>query len=101
MTPNNPAYVGPLAMQGVVNPVALQAPQQWSNNNFPAYDDMDLMATPDYANFAFDDPMSSPMFNRPIPMNSCMISSSYMDTKNDYEDISQFLNANAPEIAST
>ncbi|KAI9040483.1 Zn(II)2Cys6 transcription factor domain-containing protein [Aspergillus affinis] len=98
MTPNNPAFVAPLAMQGVVNPVALQAPQQW-NNNFGGFDEMDLMATPDYSNFSFDD-MSSPMFNRQIPMN-CMVPSSYMDTKNDYEDISQFLNANAPEIAST
>ncbi|THC91420.1 hypothetical protein EYZ11_009111 [Aspergillus tanneri] len=100
MTPTNPAFVTPLAMQGVVNPVALQAPHQWANNNFGAFEDMDLMTTADYTNMSFEDPISSPMFNRQIPMN-CMISSSYLDPKNDYEDISQFLNANVPEIAST
>ncbi|KAF7590787.1 hypothetical protein BBP40_002355 [Aspergillus hancockii] len=94
---NSPNFIPPLAMHGdVVNPIALQSPQQWPNsiNNF---DDMDLMTTADYTNLSFDDSISSPMFNRQIPIN-CM---SYMDTKNDYEDISQFLNANPPEIAST
>ncbi|KAB8076719.1 hypothetical protein BDV29DRAFT_169639 [Aspergillus leporis] len=97
MVSNTPNFIPPLAMHGdVVNPIALQSPQQWPNG-LSNFDDMDLMTTADYTNLSFDDSISSPMFNRQIPMN-CM---SYMDTKNDYEDISQFLNANPPEIAST
>ncbi|PYH90546.1 hypothetical protein BO71DRAFT_402079 [Aspergillus ellipticus CBS 707.79] len=101
MAPTNPGFVAPMSMQGVVNPLALQAPQQWPGNNFGSFDDMDLMGAPDYTNLAFDDQVPSPMFNRQIPMSCMLSSSSYMDTKGDYEDINQFLNANAPEIAST
>ncbi|GMF73405.1 unnamed protein product [Aspergillus oryzae] len=97
IVPNTPSFIPPMAMHGdVVNPLALQDPQQWPNS-LGNFDDMDLMATADYNNLSFDDPVSSPMFNRQIPMN-CM---SYMDAKNDYEDISQFLNANPPEITSS
>ncbi|OGM46014.1 Zn(II)2Cys6 transcription factor [Aspergillus bombycis] len=97
IVPNTPSFIPPMAMHGdVVNPLALQDPQQWPNS-LGGFDDMDLMATADYNNLSFDDPVSSPMFNRQIPMN-CI---SYMDAKNDYEDISQFLNANPPEITSS
>ncbi|GLA31463.1 hypothetical protein AnigIFM63326_010135 [Aspergillus niger] len=101
MAPTNPAFVAPMTMQGVVNPLALQTPQQWPNNNFGAFDDMDLIGASDYTNLSFDDQVPSPMFNRQLPMSCMLSSSSYMDTKGDYEDINQFLNANAPEIAST
>ncbi|KAF9887147.1 hypothetical protein FE257_010522 [Aspergillus nanangensis] len=101
MAQSNPAFVTPMAMQGVVNPLALQAPQQqWSNHTFGGFDDIDMMGSTDFTNLSFEDPISSPMFNRSMPMN-CMVSSSYMDTKGDFEDMSQFLNANAPEITST
>lgn len=102
MTPNNPAYAAQMSMQGVVNPIALQGPQPWSNNNgFESFDEMDLMGSADYANMPFDDPMSSPLFNRQIPMN-CITTASYLDnnSKNDYEDFNQFLNPNPTEITS-
>ncbi|GES65555.1 Zn(II)2Cys6 transcription factor [Aspergillus terreus] len=100
-----PAFAAaPLGMQGVVNPMVLQAPQQqqqqqqtWGGNGFGGFDDIDMMGTTDFTNLSFDDPLSSPMFNRPVPIN-CM---SYMDLKGDYDDLNQFVNANAPEIAST
>ena len=101
MTPNNPAYAAQMSMQGVVNPIALQGPQPWSNNSgFGAFDEMDLMGSTDYANMSFDDPISSPMF-RQLPLN-CVGSTSFMDnTKNDYDDtINQFLNPNPTEITS-
>lgn len=101
MTPNNPAYAAQMSMQGVVNPIALQGPQPWpSNNGFGAFDEMDLLGSADYANMSFDDPMSSPMFNRQIPIN-CIASASMLDNmKNDYEDFNQFLNPNPTEITS-
>lgn len=101
MTPNNPAYAAQMSMQGVVNPIALQGPQPWPNNNgFGGFDDMDLLGSTDYTNMSFDDPISSPMFNRQIPMN-CITSASFLDnTKNDYEDLNQFLNPNPTEITS-
>ncbi|RAL06339.1 Zn(II)2Cys6 transcription factor domain-containing protein, partial [Aspergillus ibericus CBS 121593] len=100
MAPTNPAFVAPMTLQGVVNPLALQTPQQWPANNFGTFEDMDLIGASDYTNLSFEDQVPPSMFNRHHPM-SCMLSSSYMDTKGDYEDINQFLNANAPEIAST
>ena len=102
MTPNNPAYAAQMSMQGVVNPIALQGPQPWSNNNgFGVFDEMDLMGSTDYTNMSFEDPISSPMFNRQIPLN-CIGSTSFLDnTKNDYDDtINQFLNPNPTEITS-
>lgn len=102
MTPNNPAYAAQMSMQGVVDPIALQGPQPWPNNNgFEAFDEMDLMGSTDYTNMSFDDPISSPLFNRQIPMN-CIASASFLDnnTKNDYEDFNQFLNPNPTEITS-
>lgn len=82
-----------MSMPGVVNPLALQGgPQQWSNNGFGAFDEMDLMSTADYTNLSFDEPSSLPMFNRQVPMN-CISSS-------DYDDFNQFLNPNGTEITS-
>lgn len=82
-----------MSMPGVVNPLALQGgSQQWNNNGFSPFDEMDLMSTADYTNLSFDEPNSLPMFNRQMPMN-CISSS-------DYEDFNQFLNPNATEITS-
>ncbi|ODM18357.1 hypothetical protein SI65_06228 [Aspergillus cristatus] len=97
MAPNNPAYAAQMSMQGVVNPIALQGPQPWpSNNGFGTFDEMDLLGSADYTNMSFDDPMSSPMFNRQIPINCIGLD----NTKNDYEDFNQFLNPNPTEITS-
>lgn len=96
--PQSTPFSAPLPMQGVVNPIALQGSQQWpQNNGFGPFDEMDLMG--DYSTISFDDQqVSSPMFNRQIPVN-CM-PSTYMDTKNDYDDFNQFLNPNPTEITS-
>lgn len=89
--PRNPRYG--LSMQGVVNPLALQGgPPQWPNSGFNPFDEMDLMSTADYTNMSFEEPLSSPMFNRQMPMN-CLSSS-------DYDDLNQFLNPNPTEITS-
>lgn len=90
-----------MPMQGVVDPVALQGPPQWSNNGFGGFDDMDLMGSTEYNNMSFDDPMaSSPMFNRQIPIN-CIASASFLDSsKSDYDEFNQFLNPNPTEITS-
>lgn len=96
---DNPAYAAQLSMQGVVNPIALQDPPQWSNNGFGSFDEMDLMGPSDYTSMSFDDqPLPSPMYNRQIPLN-CMTSTPFMD-KSDYEDFNQFLNSNPTEITS-
>lgn len=105
MVPNTPSYAQPLTMQGVVNPIALQGPQQqqWpSNNGFCDFDDVDFMSPTDFGTgLGFDDQQigNSPVFNRQIPMN-CMTSNMYMDTKAEYEDFNQFLNPNPTEITS-
>ncbi|KAL4919102.1 hypothetical protein BDW62DRAFT_210046 [Aspergillus aurantiobrunneus] len=98
ITPNNPTYVAPMqtmSMPRVVDPSDLQSGQiqhaQWpSPNGFGGYDDMDLMSA-QYSGLPYDDPVSSPMFNRPMPMGG-LIPGSYMENKNDFEDINQFLN---------
>jgi hypothetical protein len=96
--PSTPQFAPPMSMQGVVNPLALQG-QQW-NNGFNPFDDMDMMSTADYSNMNFDEQqLSSPMFNRQLPMN-CLSQGSYLDSKNDYEDFNQFLNPNPTEITS-
>ncbi|RDH26194.1 hypothetical protein BDQ94DRAFT_43185 [Aspergillus welwitschiae] len=64
----------PLDMQGVVNLMVLQAPQQqqqrsWGGNGFGRFDDIDMMGTTDFTSLSFDDPLSSQMFNRPVPIN--------------------------------
>ena len=98
--PSTPQFAQPMSMQGVVNPLALQGPQQWPSNGFNPFDEMDLMSTADYSNMPFDDQqLSSPMFNRQVPMN-CLSQGSYLDSKNDYEDFNQFLNPNPTEITS-
>lgn len=96
----NPAFAAQLSMQGVVNPIALQGPQQWSSNGFSPFDEMDLMGPSDYTSMSFDDhPLQSPLYNRQIPLN-CMASTPFMDTKGEYEDFNQFLNPNSTEITS-
>lgn len=96
----NPAFAPQLSMQGVVNPIALQGPQQWSSNGFSPFDEMDLMGPNDYTNMSFDEqPLPSPIYNRQIPLN-CMTSPPFMDTKSEYEDFNQFLNPNSTEITS-
>ncbi|KAJ6132785.1 hypothetical protein N7471_008000 [Penicillium samsonianum] len=98
--PNTPQFAQPMSMQGVVNPLALQGPQQWPSNGFNPFDEMDMMSTADYSNMPFDDQqLSSPMFNRQVSMN-CLSQGSYLDSKNDYEDFNQFLNPNPTEITS-
>ncbi|GAD92162.1 C6 transcription factor (Fcr1), putative [Paecilomyces variotii No. 5] len=99
MPQNNTPFSAPLSMQGVVNPLALQgSQQQWSQNSFGPFDDMDLMSSTDYSGLPFDE-VSSPMFNRQMPLN-CMPTTAFMDTKNDYDDFNQFLNPNPTEITS-
>ncbi|KAL4864988.1 hypothetical protein BDV12DRAFT_175395 [Aspergillus spectabilis] len=96
MTPNNPTFVTPMqtmSMPGVVDPSELQSTQlqnpPWpSPGDFGAYDDMDLMSA-QYSGVPYDD-LASPMFNRTVPMG-CLIPG-YVDNKNDFEDINQFLN---------
>ncbi|KAJ6111635.1 hypothetical protein N7523_007696 [Penicillium sp. IBT 18751x] len=91
---SNPQFMhNGMPMPGVVNPLALQGgPQHWPNGGFSSFDDMDMMmSSSDYANLSFDEPMSSPMFNRQMPMN-CVSS--------DYDDFNQFLNPNPTEITS-
>ncbi|KAJ5219821.1 hypothetical protein N7468_009025 [Penicillium chermesinum] len=84
----NPQYAP--AMQGVVNPLALQG-GQWSSG-FGPFDEIEMMPSADYANLAFDDQITSPMFSRQMPMG-CISS-------NEYEDFNQFLNPNPTEITS-
>ncbi|GKZ97227.1 hypothetical protein AnigIFM59636_011980 [Aspergillus niger] len=73
MAPTNPAFVAPITMQGVVNPLALQAPQQWRGDNFGAFEDTDIKGASEYTNLPFNAQVPSPMFNRQLPM-SCMLS---------------------------
>lgn len=91
---SNPQFVhNGMPMQGVVNPLALQGGQQWPNGGFSSFDEMDMMmSSSDYANLSFDESLSSPMFNRQMPMN-CVPGS-------DYDDFNQFLNPNPTEITS-
>jgi hypothetical protein len=86
----NPPYG--MSMSGVVNPLALQSPQQWPTSGFGSFDDMEMMSSADYSNLSFDEQIPSPMFNRQMPMN-CVSST-------DYEDFNQFLNPNPTEITS-
>lgn len=95
----NPTYAAQVPMQGVVNPLALQDPQQWSSSGFSPFDEMDLMGPNDYTGMSLDDqPLPSPIYNRQIPLN-CMTSTPFMD-KTEYEDFNQFLNSNPTEITS-
>ncbi|BDD63265.1 hypothetical protein MPDQ_003532 [Monascus purpureus] len=106
IVPNTPSYTQQLSMQGVVNPIALQGPQQqWPNSGLPSsgfcdFDDVDFMSPTDYTSMPFDEQqINSPMFNRQIPVN-CMASNLFMDTKSEYDDFNQFLNPNPTEITS-
>ncbi|GLA56032.1 hypothetical protein AnigIFM63604_003973 [Aspergillus niger] len=100
MAPTNPAFAAPMTMQGVVDPLALQTPQQRPSNNFGAFEDLDLIGAFEYTNLSFDDQVPLPMFDRQLRMG-CMLSLSYMDTADGYEVINQFSIANAPEFTST
>lgn len=98
------AIAAQISLQGVVNPIALQgAPPQWPSNAFGSLDEMDLMAGSEYSGLPFDDQQL--FTGRQVPMN-CMAaaaassSSSFLDTKPDYDDFNQFLNPNATEITS-
>ncbi|KAL4816003.1 hypothetical protein BDW67DRAFT_162810 [Aspergillus spinulosporus] len=96
MTSPNSMYTTAVSMPRVVDPSELQSAQianpQWPSPGFGGYDEMDLMSA-QYNGLPYDDAVSSPMFNRPLPMG-CLIPGSYgnMDNKNDFEDINQFLN---------
>ncbi|PKY07716.1 hypothetical protein P168DRAFT_313865 [Aspergillus campestris IBT 28561] len=80
--PLNPSpFGGPMAMAGVVNPLALQT---WPPG-LGSLDEMDMMGTADYTNFTFEDPMSSPIFGRSAGM-PC----TYLDGSD--EVINQYLN---------
>ncbi|KAL2816696.1 putative C6 transcription factor [Aspergillus granulosus] len=96
-------FAGPqLAIQGVVNPMVLQAPppppprQHLSETVFGRFEDGEIMGSMDFGNVLFEDTVTSPMFH-PLTIN-CM---SYTNPKSDYEDLNQFVNANSPEIALT
>ncbi len=93
MTPNNPAYVTPMqtiSMPRVVDPSDLQSVQlqntHWPSPGFGSFDDIDIMSA-QYNGLPYDDSITSPMFNRQMPMG--LIPGSYMENKNDFED---FLN---------
>ncbi|KAL2862944.1 Zn(II)2Cys6 transcription factor domain-containing protein [Aspergillus lucknowensis] len=88
----------PIPLPCVVNPSELQSAQlqnpQWTNpGSFGGYDDMDLMSA-QYSGLPFeslDDNGASPMFSRQMALG-CVIPGPYMDNKNDFDDINQFLN---------
>lgn len=89
----NPQSQYALFMQGVVNPLALQSePRQWSGGNgFNAFNEMDLIATADYANDHCNDPIPSLIY-WPTPVNGAQPS--------DYDDFNMFFNLNPTEITS-
>ncbi|KAN0082075.1 hypothetical protein V8E54_003373 [Elaphomyces granulatus] len=98
---NNPAAYSGLPLQGVVDPIALQGPQQWTQSTFTQFDEMDLIGTNDFAGIAFDDHnvATTPVFSRHFPL-TCLPSTSYLDTRNDCDDFNQFLNPNTMEVTS-
>ncbi|KAL3470815.1 hypothetical protein BJX99DRAFT_238799 [Aspergillus californicus] len=101
MTPSNPyaASMQNMSMQHMVDPSDLQNPPQWTSpNSFGGYDDLGMMSA-QYGGLPYDDPISSPMFSRPVAMG-CLVPGSYMDTKTDYDEMNQYLNPNQLEISS-
>ncbi|KAL4805275.1 hypothetical protein BDV18DRAFT_140585 [Aspergillus unguis] len=103
MTPNT-AYLHNMPLPpGIVNPSELQSAHlqnpQWTSPGFGGYDEMDLMSA-QYSAMPYEDSVSSPLFNRPagMPVGCLMPGQSYLDNKNDFDDISQFLNTQV-EIA--
>lgn len=96
---NNPAYSPALPVQGVVDPIALQGPQQWSQSTFAQFDEMDLIGTADFNGIGFDDHnvATTPVFSRHFPL-TCLPSTSYLDTRTDCDDFNQFLNPNTMEV---
>ncbi|KAL2843794.1 hypothetical protein BJX68DRAFT_243654 [Aspergillus pseudodeflectus] len=86
LPPSNPyttAMQQPQPMSGVINPLQLQSNQmhgQW--NSGYGYDEMDFSAQ--FVNF--EDPMASPMFSRQV------LTAPFLDSKNDYEEMNQYLN---------
>ncbi|KAH2978234.1 hypothetical protein KXW58_004937 [Aspergillus fumigatus] len=99
MAPHDPAYIAPLSMQEIVYPIGLQGTPQWPNSGFGTVEDVDMMGASDFTSLSFNDQLSSPMFNRQMPIN-CVTSDSFTDTTSDYEDFNQFLNANPTETMS-
>lgn len=62
-----------LLMQGIVDPRALQGGQQCSSGRLGSFDDMGMMmmiTNFDYTNVSFDEPMSSPIYNRQMSLDS-------------------------------
>ncbi|KAL2823518.1 hypothetical protein BDW59DRAFT_148719 [Aspergillus cavernicola] len=88
-----------MPIPSMVEPAQLH-PQQWtSHGSYEGYDDFDVMSA-QYSGLPFNDTTSSPMFSRQMSVG-CMIPGSYLDTKNEYEDITQYLNPTQLEITGT
>jgi hypothetical protein len=72
----------------------LNEPALWqANDTFSLFDEMDMMSTTEYSDLIFDDPTTSPLFNRRMPFN-CMMSSAYEDTY-------QVFNTDSAEVTLT
>ena len=72
-------------MQGVINSLALQDGQQWPSGRFGSFDDMGMMMTnSDYSNVSFDEPVSSPTFNRQMPINC--VGNDYASVESESDD---------------
>ncbi|KAJ5410632.1 uncharacterized protein N7487_004991 [Penicillium crustosum] len=70
--PPNPHSSSALSMQGVVRPLTLQGGlQQFQGINvYNLFDSTNTITTASYPNFNIDTTLLSPMFNRPLPINS-------------------------------
>lgn len=82
-----------IPMHGVVDPVALQEPAQWTPpNSLGSFDNMEFMATDDYTALMFDEQSIAPgpIFRSQLPMN-CM--PTFLDPTEDFQ---QYLNPNTP-----
>jgi hypothetical protein len=93
----NPAFATMMAGPNAINPLELQGEQTWSQNEYNAFDDIDMLGGGPYT-LSFDDQVqNSPMsFNgRQMPMN-CLPTSVLYDPTDDFN---QFFNPNT-EIPS-
>lgn len=70
--PPNPHSSSALSMQGVVRPLTLQGSlQQFQGINvYNLFDSTNTITTASYPDFNIDTTLLSPMFNRPLPINS-------------------------------
>jgi hypothetical protein len=68
------------SIQNDIDPLyLLNEPASWqANDTFSLFDEMDMMSTAENSDLIFDDPTTSPLFNRQMPFN-CMMSSAYED----------------------